>query len=130
MAETTYLVYDADCGFCRRCAEWCRARLVGGVTVVSGADFLSHSGRLSASEVASSVWWVEPDAVYRGAAAVGRTLAATKTPWRHVGRLARRGPLPWLAEPLYRVVVRFRHRLPGCDLSEHVPTSRPGGPQP
>ena len=122
MVESKYLVYDADCGFCRRCAEWCRSRLVGDVIVVSGADFLVRSKRLSATEVAASVWWVEPSAKYAGAAAVARTLAATKTPWRHVGQFMKWGPLAWIAEPLYRVVVRFRHRLPGGVACHDVST--------
>ena len=114
MADTTYLVYDGDCGFCQRCADWCVDRWGPDVIAVRGTDFLGQSDRLSADDVASSVWWVEPSANYRGAAAVARALAATTSPWRVLGRIAMRRPLPWLAEPLYRLVARFRHRLPGA----------------
>ncbi|MHB8334561.1 MAG: thiol-disulfide oxidoreductase DCC family protein [Acidimicrobiales bacterium] len=114
MVDATYLVYDGDCGFCQRCAEWCADQWGTDVIVVRGTDFLGQSNRLSPQEVASSVWWVEPGASYRGAAAVARALAATTSPWRVLGRIAMRGPLPWLGEPLYRLVARFRHRLPGA----------------
>lgn len=114
MVEVACLVYDGDCGFCELWAEWCSAHWYGDATTVRAADFLNQSSRLSPSQVAASVWWVERGAAYHGAAAVARALAATSTPWRHLGRLATHQPLPWLAEPLYRLVVRFRHRLPGA----------------
>ena len=82
--------------------------------VVRGIDFLGQSERLSSDDVESSVWWVEPSACYHGAAAVARALAATTSPWRVIGRIAIRRPLAWLAEPLYRLVARYRHRLPGA----------------
>ena len=114
MADATYLVYDGDCGFCRRCAEWCVDRWGTDVIAVRSTDFLGESDRLSPEDVESSVWWVEPGARYHGAAAVARALAATTSPWRVLGRIAMRRPLPWLAEPLYRLVARSRHRLPGA----------------
>ncbi len=121
MGELAYLVYDGDCGFCQRCADWYRARVGPEVLVVSGTDFLVQSNRLSRAEVASSVWWVESGIARHGAAAVACALAATTTPWRVVGRLATRGPVPRLLEPLYQAVTRYRHRLPGgqacCDTS-------------
>ena len=114
MAHVTYLVYDGDCGFCERCASWCVERWGTDVIAVRGTDFLAQCDRLSLDEVVSSVWWVEPRARYRGAAAGARALAATTSPWRVIGLIAMRRPLPWLAEPLYRLVARYRHRLPGA----------------
>ncbi|MDE2281736.1 MAG: DUF393 domain-containing protein [Actinomycetales bacterium] len=127
MGELVFLVYDGDCGFCQRCADWYRARVGPEVLVVSGADFLVQSNRLSPAEVASSVWWVESGAARHGAAAVACALAATKTPWRVVGRLATRGPVSRFLEPLYQTVARYRHRLPGGHACRDAPASRAGG---
>ncbi len=114
------LVYDGDCGFCRRCVRWGERRWLD-VTPISSAVYRESSDLLSDDELAQSVWWIDGARRYRGARAVARALAASRPPWRYLGRVMMVAPVSSLLEPGYRLLVRFRHRLPGDQHGKAVP---------
>ena len=69
---------------------------------------------LTTGEAARAVQWVSPDGqVSAGARAVGRWLWSSGGVWRLPGALCLVPPTSWVAEGVYRLVARFRHRLPG-----------------
>jgi predicted DCC family thiol-disulfide oxidoreductase YuxK len=112
------LIYDGECGFCTTSAAWVSKRWPEG----EGAravpwQHLSNDEldamALGPDELARAAWWVEGDRHDEGARAVARALLATEGPWAIVGKLLLLPPLVWLAPWGYRVVARFRHRLPG-----------------
>jgi predicted DCC family thiol-disulfide oxidoreductase YuxK len=128
MSESSgVLIYDGDCGFCTTCAHWIEGHWpTDGPTAVPwqrlGAQ-LSELG-LNEHQVAEAAWWVDDFGTASGEIAIAKALAATRTPlWRSVGRTLERPAISQAAAPIYRLVVRHRHRLPGasetCRVEDH-----------
>ena len=107
------LVYDGDCGFCRRSLGWLR-RL--GATCAAQpwqATDLAAVG-LTEDLAREAAWFVDGERTFRGHEAIGRALETSR--WRGVrllGRLLRSRALRPVAAPAYAWVAANRHRLPG-----------------
>ena len=127
------LIYDGDCGFCRRwIARW-------GRSTGDRVRYLPYQRRKSwwrygvpPRAARTAVQLVEPDGRrYAGAAAVFRTLLRSRSPWV---RVAARGGLlrgvRLVAEAVYRYVAAHRsafsraERLVGRLLGPAIPRSR------
>lgn len=109
------LIYDGDCGFCTVTARWVEGRLRVPISVVAWQeiDDLGALG-LTEAEVTSAAYWVDAyGRLDRGHRAVGRALTMMSGPIVLAGWLLLSPPVGWLAAPGYRLVARFRHRLPG-----------------
>lgn len=107
------LVYDGDCGFCARSARWAADRLPDGTVVAPSHDLDLPAIGLSQADVERSAWWLDGDRLAGGHEAIGRCLIAIGGRWRPVGRLLFVPPISWVAAVVYRLVARFRHRMPG-----------------
>lgn len=122
------LVYDGDCGLCTRLATRYRARAGAAVRVLPGVALGPGEPPIPAEVLARSVVFVdEAGRRHEGAAAVTEALARAGRTWPRA--LYRRVPgLAPVAEALYRLVARHRHRLPGstCTLADapRPPTPR------
>jgi predicted DCC family thiol-disulfide oxidoreductase YuxK len=117
------LVYDGDCGFCTTSAGVAR-RIGRGVT--TEAWQLADLERLgvSSAEAAGAVQFVSAGgAVSSGAEAVARFLVAAGGAWAAVGRLLLLPGVRHVAAGVYRVVARFRYRLPGGTPACRLPPS-------
>ena len=114
------LVYDGDCGFCRRSLGWLR-RL--GATCAAQpwqATDLAAVG-LNEDLAREAAWYVDGERSFRGHEAVGRALETSR--WRGVrllGRLVRSRAVRPLAAPAYGWVAANRHRLPGTGAACRV----------
>ncbi len=109
---TERLVFDGDCGFCTTCANWL-AR-TGQVEVVPWQFLDLDAVGLSAEQASTSVWWLVDDrAVEHSSRAIGRALIARGAPWSWAGRVLLVPFIRPLADAVYRLVARYRHRLPG-----------------
>jgi predicted DCC family thiol-disulfide oxidoreductase YuxK len=112
------LVYDGDCGFCTTTATWItdRWKPVGRAEAVPwqhlGDTGLTRLG-LSSDDVTTAAWWVEDGRRFRGHLAVAHALMAAGGGWGLVGRALLVPPLRELAGVGYRLVARYRYRLPG-----------------
>lgn len=112
------LVYDGDCGFCTTSATWIAARWKppGRAELVPfqrlGDAGLARLG-LTADDVTRAAWWVEDGRRSRGHLAVAHALMAAGGGWGLVGRVLLVPPLRELAAVGYRIVARYRYRLPG-----------------
>jgi len=125
------LVYDGDCGFCRRCAEWARRRLLPGSDVVPWQE-LPHLGALGLTvpDVVSASYWIGADGrAHRGERGVAMALIEIGGPWAVVGRVLLLPPIPSIAALVYRFIARNRHRLPGgtaaCYVDDEDGDARP-----
>lgn len=110
------LVYDGDCGFCTSSARWIERRLPAEVEVVpwQHVDDLSALG-LTVDDVTTAAWWVEPGREPQGGhLAIGASLRAAGGAWGLVGWAICCPPLAWIGGPVYRLVARYRYRLPGA----------------
>ncbi|MCA1825057.1 MAG: DUF393 domain-containing protein [Frankia sp.] len=115
MPTTPVLIYDADCTFCTRCADWVRDHAEGSVNVVAWqhvADLSAYG--LTPDEANARVYWIEADGRRRsGPAAVARALESCGAAWWVVGQAMRTFPWTIPAELLYGVVAHNRHLMPG-----------------
>jgi predicted DCC family thiol-disulfide oxidoreductase YuxK len=107
------LIYDGDCGFCRRCLDWGRRLGVEADAVAwQELDLAAHG--LTERDAVEAAWFLAGRRRWRGHEAVARALrtsrhAAVRAAGVAVGsRLARP-----VAGPVYAWVARHRHRLPG-----------------
>jgi predicted DCC family thiol-disulfide oxidoreductase YuxK len=118
------LVYDGDCGFCTSSATWVRRRLPLGTEVaVEPWQSLDLTAlRLSAADVAEAAWWVDAaGARHRGHHAIAAALRAIGGRWAVLGRLLTLPLVSPLAALAYRLIARYRYRLPGSTAACKVP---------
>ncbi|HEX3460460.1 MAG TPA: DUF393 domain-containing protein [Acidimicrobiales bacterium] len=130
--EGPVLVYDGDCGFCTSVAagisrHW-RVPAAAMAWQDLGAGGLAELG-LTPEDAQQAAWWVDPDGRrFRGHLAVAEALMAAGGWRRMVGAVLMVPPVSWAAALGYRLVVRYRYRLPGstdaCRTGE--PPSVPG----
>ena len=117
------LVFDGDCGFCTSSARWIQRKLPEGVGVEPWQVLDLDELGLTVADVVGAAWWFSPAVPQpaRGHEAIGWALAAASGVWGVVGRLIVRWPVCWLARPVYALVARNRHRMPGgtpaCETS-------------
>ena len=112
------LIFDGDCGFCTASARWIEAR---GAPVAAWQTLELDEYPLTVSEVDGAAWWIDGSGErHRGHCAIGHALRAVGGAWRPIGLLLVNPPVSWLARPVYALVARNRHKLPGatdaCDV--------------
>lgn len=134
--KTSTFVYDGDCAFCTRCAEFIERRIPTAARVVPWQFADLDALGLTADECEEAVQWVGADGSRAaGPDAIAKLLAASGPVWRVAGAGLRFPPARAAAWPAYRWVARNRHRLPGgtaaCALPQEArerlygPTGRP-----
>jgi predicted DCC family thiol-disulfide oxidoreductase YuxK len=116
-ASGAVLVFDGDCGFCTTAAHWAEKGFHHGERAqawqVLGPQGLGSFG-ISLDDAAQAAWWLGADGRReRGHRAVGRALQAGGGWRRMAGGFILTPPASWLAAGVYRLVVRWRYRLPG-----------------
>lgn len=106
------LIYDGECGLCRKSARWCRQRLHPDVGVVPSQQFsdeeLAGMG-ISRDDVMRAAWWIEdggPPAA--GAAGVAKCLVAMGGRHAWIGRFLQLPVARLLAGWAYRWVAENR----------------------
>lgn len=110
-------LFDGECGFCRKWASWLQRRLPAHTRFVpfQQIDDLSAYG-LSARDLTSASYWISDDGVpHRGARSFAHALKTGPLPWSALGMALSAPPIGPLADRLYRVIARNRHRLPAPD---------------
>jgi len=111
------LIYDGDCGFCTESAKAVARHWDGRARIASfqalGDGGLAAVG-LTEDDTRRAAWWVDARGRrFRGHRAMGKALAAAGG-WRAaLGRAILVTPLAWVARPVYWLIARNRHRLPG-----------------
>jgi predicted DCC family thiol-disulfide oxidoreductase YuxK len=126
MTAGPMLIFDGDCGFCTSSARWIEKRLPTGVEVIAWQfiDDLDALG-LTVAEVSEKAWWIDGEGLRHGGhLAIGEALAAAGGVWGVVGRGMLLPPFRWLAAPVYRLISRYRHRMPGGTPACRLDTRR------
>ncbi len=120
------LVYDGDCGFCQRCADWIAARLQVDAHVVTSQQAHLTALGLNPEQAAGAAWWVDAEgAQHRGHRAIAAALRACGGAWAGLGRALTWPGISLLAAGVYQLVARNRHRL-GC--TNCLKKTQRGGP--
>ena len=107
------LIFDGDCGFCTTSAQFGQRRL--GLEHVEPWQFLDlDSLPVTAEQCGEAVQWVDADGTVRSAQdAVIAALRHAGGVWGVLGRLMSAPGVHQVAGVLYRLMARYRHRLPG-----------------
>lgn len=108
------LVFDGDCAFCSRCATWVE-RKAGERAVVrpNHAVDLPALG-ITPEQVGEEVWWVAADGTaHAGHRAVALAAWSTGGVGILAGRFLLLPGVGLVAGPVYRLIARNRHRMPG-----------------
>ncbi len=124
------LVYDGDCGFCTAAAAWAARRFRHGEHAqpwqVLGREFFEQHG-MTLDDARQAAWWVDGAQHEQGHRAVGRALQAGGGLRLVAGWFILHAPSSWLAAGIYRLVARWRYRLPGatpaCRVDGRAPQS-------
>lgn len=78
----------------------------------------------------AAVQWIGTDgSVASGTRAIARLLVDAGRFWRPIGQILGVSPLLWLADPLYRLIARNRHRLPGGTATCSLPQAQRDAPR-
>jgi predicted DCC family thiol-disulfide oxidoreductase YuxK len=111
-SRTTFL-FDGDCAFCSACARFIERWIPTEARVVpwQRADLAALG--LTRTDCDAAVQWVEPGRTLAGPAAIAALLRSSRGMWRLIGWVLARRSMVALGWPVYRLVSRNRHRLPG-----------------
>lgn len=119
------LIFDGDCGFCTSSARAIARVLPRATRIIPWqrivGELASHG--LTPAEANESVWWIADDgSTSHGSRAIAEALETSSAPLRLAGRAMGSRAIQPVAEGVYRIVARNRHRLPGgtpaCRLDE------------
>ena len=118
MESGALLIFDGDCGFCTSSAHWIEAKWKPGSAAAQpwqrlGLDRLTSFG-LTVDDVSTKAWWVQENQCVGGERAVSAALIAAGGMWSVLGHLIGIPPFRWFARPGYRLVARYRYKLPGA----------------
>jgi predicted DCC family thiol-disulfide oxidoreductase YuxK len=114
------LVFDGDCGFCTTSANW----LAKGshVDVVPWQFLDLDSVGLTVDQVSTAVWWLSDDRpVEHSSRAIGLALRARGGVWSWAGWALLVPAVRPVADLVYRLVARNRHRMPGGTPACRIP---------
>lgn len=128
------LLYDGDCGFCTACAHAVQRWVPSDAHVVPYQRAPLSSLGVPEAAAAESVQWVDESARYAGPDALAALLrSSSQAAWRLTGRALGLPPVRAVAWPAYRLISRYRGRLPGVTPAcarPALPTGAPAGPVP
>lgn len=107
------LIYDGDCGFCRRSLGWGH-RLGVEVDAIAWQELDLAAHGLTEQETAEAAWFVDGRRRWRGHEAIARALRTSRhATVRTLGVLIGSRVARPVVAPAYGWVARHRHRLPG-----------------
>jgi predicted DCC family thiol-disulfide oxidoreductase YuxK len=121
--ERAVFLYDGDCSFCTSCANFIERRIPTRAEVRPWQFADLDALGVTQAEAEEAVVWVAPGGVKdAGPAAIARLLVDAGSFWRPLGWVLGLPPVRWVAWPVYRLIARNRHRLPGgtpaCSLPQ------------
>lgn len=109
--DVATLVYDGECAFCRRCAQWVKNRRRAPRVVAYQSSPLADWG-LTLDECERAVQWLGSSRA-EGAPAIAATLVHLGMPWSWTGRVIAAPGVRRLAALVYaRVAARRRCATP------------------
>ena len=127
-------LYDGDCAFCSTCADLIERRIPTRAQVMPWqfADLTALG--VTQAEAEEAVIWIAPAGhggaggaggeVAAGPVAIARLLTDAGSFWRPLGWVLDLAPVRWVAWPVYRLIARNRHRLPGGTAACSLPQAQ------
>jgi predicted DCC family thiol-disulfide oxidoreductase YuxK len=126
-------LFDGDCAFCSSCARFIERRIPTSATVEAWQLTDLAALGVTEAEAAAAVVWVPAGGGGHGGhvagpIAIARLLQDAGSSWRPLGWLLEHPPVRWVGWPLYRLIARNRHRLPGGTAACAVDRSQRDAP--
>ena len=127
-SKNATLIYDGDCGFCSTAVRWLERTLPAMPAAVPSqwADLAAFG--LTAEEASERAWLVTTDSAgrprhqYGGHRAFSALLRRQpRASWRFAGWLLVTPGFSAIAAVGYKLITRYRHRLPGGTPACRVP---------
>jgi predicted DCC family thiol-disulfide oxidoreductase YuxK len=119
------LLFDDDCGFCRRTVNWLQRRGALRGTEATAWQFLDPAALpVPPERLDQEVILVDGDTVRGGAAALAGAMAGGTLPWRVTGGLLRAPGVRALAAYVYGHVAANRYRMPGGTAACRIPSAQ------
>ncbi|MGH3731340.1 MAG: thiol-disulfide oxidoreductase DCC family protein [Micromonosporaceae bacterium] len=107
-------LYDGDCAFCSSCARFIQRRIRPRADVVPWQFTDLKALGVTTGQAEDAVQWINVDgSVASGADGIAALLKHSGWPWRLLGAALGLTPVLWLARPIYRLISRYRDKLPG-----------------
>jgi len=107
------LIFDGDCGFCTSSANWISSNSDRFQIKPWQSLDLSLFG-LTEDEVSSAVYWIDGTDKYSGHVAIGKSLRANKNRlFQALGSVLLFKPFGPIFIIAYKILARYRHKLPG-----------------
>ncbi|MFC3494367.1 thiol-disulfide oxidoreductase DCC family protein [Glycomyces rhizosphaerae] len=118
---THTFLYDGDCAFCTKAAQFLEkhVRTTAEVTPWQWAD-LAGLG-VSQAQAEEAVIWVEANYQQAGPDAIAVLLRRAQWYWRPIGWFLSFKLVSKAAWPVYRLISRNRHKLPGGTAACSLP---------
>jgi predicted DCC family thiol-disulfide oxidoreductase YuxK len=125
-------LYDGDCSFCAACARFLVRWIPTPAGVLPWQRVDLAAAGLTPAACEQAVQWVRPGrSPLAGPDAIVALLRSSGGPWwRLAGRVLGLAPVRAASGPVYRLVARNRHRLPGGTAACAPPPAPPAVPAP
>ncbi len=108
------LIFDGDCGFCTTTANLIREKSSTPIEIHPWQFIDVTKYGLTQAQTMDKVFVVEGVKPFGGHRAFAKILLLQKNPLLTLaGALIMYTPIAWLARPGYRLVAKYRHKLPG-----------------
>jgi predicted DCC family thiol-disulfide oxidoreductase YuxK len=121
-------VFDGDCSFCTVCANFVNRWIPTRAEVVPWQRADLKALGITREQALLAVQWAEPGrAAQAGPEAIGALLRSSNLFWKPFGWLLALPPVRAAAWPLYRLIARNRHHLPGGTAACAMPAASPAG---
>jgi predicted DCC family thiol-disulfide oxidoreductase YuxK len=121
-------LYDGDCSFCSSCAGFIERRIPTGADVKPWQFADLDALGVTQPQAEDAVIWVPATGqggrsarTTAGPEAIARLLVDAGSFWRPLGWMLDLPPVRWVAWPVYRLISRNRHRLPGGTAACSLP---------
>ena len=125
---TATFLYDGDCSFCSSCAGFIERRIPTGADVKPWQFADLDALGVTQPQAEDAVIWVPATGeggrsarTTAGPEAIARLLVDAGSFWRPLGWMLDLPPVRWVAWPVYRLISRNRHRLPGGTAACSLP---------
>ncbi len=106
-------IFDGDCAFCTNSAEFLKRRVRTDAEVIPWQEADLDSLGLTFEDVETAVQWIDDTQRAAGPDAISVLLRHAQWYWKPFGWALRPALVSKMAWPLYNLVARNRHRMPG-----------------
>jgi len=120
------LIFDGDCGFCTTAASFVERKSKARIIARPWQTTDLRPYKLTAAQASERVWLILDGKRYAGHECFCMLLRIQRKPvLTFLGWLFMTPALAWLGAIGYRLVARYRHRLPGGTPACEMPNAKP-----